>query len=48
MAAMLHAAGIDITFFMKLFILFIYSVSHRYLFMADTIFEHLKYQLDQN
>jgi hypothetical protein len=26
----------------------IYSVSHQYLFMADTIFEHLKYQLDQN
>jgi hypothetical protein len=24
-----------------------YSVSHQYLFMADTIFEHLKYQLDQ-
>jgi hypothetical protein len=23
-------------------------VSHQYLFMADTIFEHLKYQLDQN
>jgi hypothetical protein len=26
----------------------IYSVIHQYLFMADTIFEHLKYQLDQN
>jgi hypothetical protein len=25
-----------------------YSASHQYLFMADTIFEHLKYQLDQN
>jgi hypothetical protein len=25
----------------------IYSVSHQYLFMADTIFEQLKYQLDQ-
>jgi hypothetical protein len=25
-----------------------YSVGHQYLFMADTIFEHLKYQLDQN
>jgi hypothetical protein len=25
-----------------------YSVIHRYLFMAETIFEHLKYQLDQN
>jgi hypothetical protein len=25
-----------------------YSASHRYLFMAKTIFEHLKYQLDQN
>jgi hypothetical protein len=24
-----------------------YSASHQYLFMADTIFEHLKYQLDQ-
>jgi hypothetical protein len=24
-----------------------YSVSHQYLFMADTIFEQLKYQLDQ-
>jgi hypothetical protein len=27
--------------------LLIYSVSHQYLFMADTIFEQLKYQLDQ-
>jgi hypothetical protein len=26
----------------------LYSGSHQYLFMADTIFEHLKYQLDQN
>jgi hypothetical protein len=25
-----------------------YSVIHQYLFMAETIFEHLKYQLDQN
>jgi hypothetical protein len=25
----------------------LYSVIHQYLFMADTIFEHLKYQLDQ-
>jgi hypothetical protein len=23
-----------------------YSVIHQYLFMADSIFEHLKYQLD--
>jgi hypothetical protein len=24
-----------------------YTVIHQYLFMGDTIFEHLKYQLDQ-
>jgi hypothetical protein len=32
----------------NMYSMMMYSVIHQYLFRAETIFEHLKYQLDQN
>jgi hypothetical protein len=36
-------SGSQLIFFLAI----VYSVIHQYLFMADTVFEYLKYQLDQ-